>query len=277
MREVSRVGDHLDPGVGRQRGDGLRVPRRDHPVVAAPHDPHRHRLGEVGAVGHRDDLALPVDHRAGDVTRGPPGGRVLEGVEDPGDLVEVAGLPAADGGEGAQPRDAQVPQAGQGEDAHQLVEAGRGDRADAGMHLGPEAAGRHDHQALGALGELVGELHRHATAEAVPDDGHLVDAEHGEQVAHAVGVAAHAVVGAGLVGPAVAEQVGRDHGEPPAQPLDHRLPGGVVAGQAVQEQQRRASAHLHEGAPVTVDGHELHVVPSGHERLPMCTPACCKW
>ena len=82
----------------------------------------------------------------------------------------------------------------------------------AGRDLGAEAAGGDQDHPLGALGELVGELHRHPAAEAVPDDGDLVDAEHGEQVAHAVGVAADAVVGARLVGLAVAEQVGRDHG-----------------------------------------------------------------
>ena len=69
----------------------------------------------------------------------------------------------------------------------------------AGRDLGAEAAGGDQDQPLGALGELVGELHRHAAAEAVPDHGDLVDAEHGEQVAHAVGVAADAVVGARLV------------------------------------------------------------------------------
>ena len=59
-----------------------------------------------------------------------------------------------------------------------------------GVHLGAQAAGAHQDQPLGALGELVGELHRHPAAEGVPDHVHLVDAEHGEQVAHAVGVPA---------------------------------------------------------------------------------------
>ena len=59
-----------------------------------------------------------------------------------------------------------------------LVEARGGDGADRRRHLGAEAAGRDQHEPLGALGELVGELHRHAAAEAVPDHGHPVDAEH---------------------------------------------------------------------------------------------------
>ena len=64
VREVAGVRDHLDAGVGGEGGGVVGVPDRDHPVVAAPDHRHRHRLGEVGAVGHRDDLAAPVDDRA---------------------------------------------------------------------------------------------------------------------------------------------------------------------------------------------------------------------
>ena len=142
---------------------------------------------------------------------------------------------------------------GQGQPAHDLVEARGGDGADRRRHLGAEAAGRDQHEPLGALGELVGELHRHAAAEAVPDHGDPVDAEDAEQVAHPVGVAADAVVGARLVGVAVAEQVGRDHGVAPGERGDDRRPGGVVAAEAVQEQESRSRARADEGTPVPVD------------------------
>ena len=56
--------------------------------------------------------------------------------------------------------------------------------------------------------------------------------EHGEQVAHAVGVAADAVVGARLVREPVAEQVGRDHGVAAGQRVDHRLPGACGRSRA---------------------------------------------
>src|SRR6478736_3204963 len=59
---------------------------------------------------------------------------------------------------------AEVPYAGQREHAHQLVEARGRDRPDGRRDLGPEAAGGDQHQALGALGELVGELHGHPAA-----------------------------------------------------------------------------------------------------------------
>src|SRR5437762_9422176 len=58
----------------------------------------------------------------------------------------------------------------------------------------------------------VGELHRDAAAERVPDDGGARMAEHLEQVADAVRVRAERVVAARLGGAAVAEQVGGDHG-----------------------------------------------------------------
>ena len=136
--------------------------------------------------------------------------------------------------------------------AHDLVEAGRGDRADRRAHLGAEAAGGDQDHPLGALGELVGELHRDAAAEAVADDGDLVDAEQGEQVAHAVGVAADAVVGAGLRRQSVAEQVGRDDGVAAGQRVDHRLPRGVVAAEAVQQENGGTGADLDVRAAVAV-------------------------
>ena len=274
VREVAGVGDHLDPGGGRQGGGVAGVADRDHPVVAAPDHRHRHRLGEVGAVGHGDDLALPVDDRADHVPDRGPGGRVAERVVDLGHLVEVAGRLEAGAGQRDQPGLAEVPDAGEGQQPHHLVEAGRGDRPDRRAHLGAEAAGGDQDHPLGALGELVGELHRHPAAEAVPDHGHLVDAEHGEQVAHAVGVAADAVVGARLVREPVAEQVGGDHRVAAGQRVDHRLPGRVVAAQPVQQQQRRPLAGLDEGAAVAVDGEVLDLVPCLVLELPHGSPLC---
>ena len=69
----------------------------------------------------------------------------------------------------------------------------------AGVTSGPRPPVPTSTRRSAPLGVLVGELHRHAAAEAVPDHGDPVDAQHGEQVAHAVGVAADAVVGARLV------------------------------------------------------------------------------
>ena len=63
------------------------------------------------------------------------------------------------------------------------------------------------------LGELVGELHRHAAAERVPDERRALVPEREQQVADPAGVGAQRVVAAGLGRLAVAEQVGGDDGE----------------------------------------------------------------
>ena len=79
------------------------------------------------------------------------------------------------------------------------------------VDVAAEPAAGDEHEPLGALGELVGELHRDAAAERVPDDRHAVVAERGDDVARAAGVGAERVVAARRRGLAVAEQVGRDH------------------------------------------------------------------
>ena len=168
-----------------------------------------------------------------------------------------------------------MPDAGQRQHAHHLVEARGGDRPDRERDLGSESAGADQDQPLGPLGELVGELHRHPAAEAVADHGGPVDAEQGEQVAHAVGVAADAVVGARLRREPVTQQVRGDDGVAPGQGVDHRLPGGVVTPEPVQQQDRRPGAGLHERAAMAVDRDVLDLVPHlvlglRHVAPPLC-------
>ena len=67
------------------------------------------------------------------------------------------------------------------------------------MTVAGHAAGGDSTSRSTAVGVLVGELGGDAAAERVADDGGPVDAEHLEQVAHAVGVGRDRVVGAGLV------------------------------------------------------------------------------
>ena len=161
--------------------------------------------------------------------------------------------------QGAQTRLGELQNAGQGDHAHRLVEARQRDRPDRRCDLAAEPAGGDQHHALGALGELVGELHGDTAAEAVPDDGHLVDAEDREQVSHTVRVAAQAVVGARLVRLAVPEEIGRDDGVAARELVDDRVPGGVITGQAVQQQQHRTRALLDERTSMSVDGDVLDV------------------
>ena len=91
-------------------------------------------------------------------------------------------------------------------------QAGAGQRRGAQheMDLAAQAAAAHEHHPVDLLGVLVGELHRDAAAERVPDDRRRVDPQRDQQVAHARGVRAQRVVAARLGRQAVAEQIGRD-------------------------------------------------------------------
>ena len=64
VREVAGVRGSPRPGSGRKPRRDCGVLDRDDRVVAAPDHAHRHRLGEVGAVDHRDDLARQSTHGA---------------------------------------------------------------------------------------------------------------------------------------------------------------------------------------------------------------------
>ena len=97
-------------------------------------------------------------------------------------------------------------------------------RAQQRVDLAAEAAAGDEHEALAALGELVGELHRDPAAERVADDGRAVVPEREHQVAHAAGVGAERVVAARLGRLAVAEQVGREHGVGVGELLDRVAP-----------------------------------------------------
>ena len=79
------------------------------------------------------------------------------------------------------------------------------------MHLAAEAAAGDQDEALAALGELVGELHRDAAAERVADDRRAVVAERDHRVADGARVCAERVVAARLGRLAVAQQIGREH------------------------------------------------------------------
>src|SRR5664279_4207839 len=109
--------------------------------------------------------------------------------------------------------------------------------------LGPEAAAGHQHQPVAPLGELVGELQRHATAERVADQDAALLAEVVEQVAQAAGEGPEAVVAAVLAGVAVTRQVDGDGGDTcPGQVGEDGVPAGPAGADAVNQQEQRARA-----------------------------------
>ena len=86
-------------------------------------------------------------------------------------------------------------------------------RAQQQVDLAAEAAAGDEHEALAALGELVGKLHRDPAAERVPDERRALVAERDQQVADAAGVARRASSRRAALPTPVPEQVRRDHRE----------------------------------------------------------------
>src|SRR6185436_4553899 len=76
-----------------------------------------------------------------------------------------------------------------------------------------QAATRNEHQAFGALGELVRELHRNAAAERLTDQRRALVTQREHEVTNPARERPERVVAARLLGFAVAGEVGRDHRE----------------------------------------------------------------
>ena len=165
---------------------------------------------------------------------------------------------------------------------HHELAAGEADGSQERVDLLAQTAAGHEHQALAPLGELVGQLQGDAAAEGVAHEGGPLDAERHHQVPQAAGVGAEGVVAPGLGRVAVAQEVGRQHGEVVGQGRHHLLPGGGAPGQAVDQDHRRAgSGHavadlvamdrdVAEAQVVGVVGHGVHC---GRAPAPRRNPA----
>ena len=84
---------------------------------------------------------------------------------------------------------------------------------------------------------LVGELHRDAAAERLPDDRGALGPDRDHQVAQDIGMGAEGVVVLRLVGLAVPEKIGRDHRVAPRERRKHLLPRRRASAQPVDQQQ----------------------------------------
>ncbi len=255
--EVPGLVEDLELAARHHGVDQAAVAQRDDGVAPSPHDQRRDPFGQVGPVHHGDHLAVPVDARPQRAQDAHAGLRVGQCVEDSQDLL---GIPPEGGVEESEQLRAQA--AGEAdrwepEERHEQLDAGHGghpqQRADRPAH---SPAADQD-QALTAVGELVGELRRHAAAQGVPDDGDPVDLQHAQEVAHPVGEARHRVVGPWLLGAPVPEQVRRDDRVVLHQLLEDRSPAVGAVPDAVDQQERGPRAGLDVGAPVAVDGDVL--------------------
>ena len=133
--------------------------------------------------------------------------------------------------------------------------------------LPAQAAAAHEDEPLAMLGELVGELHGHAAAERVPDEGRALVPQRQQQVADPARVGAQRVVPAGLGRLAVPEQVGGDDGEALGQVREHVGPCGRRRRDPVDQHERRPAAGRPEEDAVAVEGDLAQLVArGGHQR-----------
>jgi hypothetical protein len=134
------------------------------------------------------------------------------------------------------------------------------------VHLLAEPAAVHEHEPLAALGELVGELQRHAAAEGVADDGGPLHPQGHHEVPHAAGEGPERVVAPGLGRLAVAEQVGGEDGEALGEGGHDLPPRGGASGEAVDEDEPRPLAGHPVADVVAVDPDvaQAEALPVGH-------------
>ena len=251
--EVGGGGEAPKAAAGGGAVGGQAVGEGDRVVALSPHEQGGHAGEQVQAVLGGDPLAVDVDDRAEGVKEGLAGAGLLQGTQGPGEGLHVDALAgpglahavaeAADAGE----------QAGVGGEGQQTGGAGEGGGAQQRADLAAEAAAGDQHEAVGALGELVEELHRHAPAEGVADDRGALHPEHREQVADARGVGAEGVVTARGRGVPVSDQVRRDHGVTVGERQGHRLPvAGGVEHPVDQHHRGPGSGHVVDN-PVAVE------------------------
>ena len=159
-------------------------------------------------------------------------------------------------------------------------ELGAGQRGGAQQQvdLPAQPARGDEHEPLRALRELVGELHRHAAAERVPDDRHVIVPEGGEQVAHPARVGAERVVAARLSRGAVPEEVRCDHRVLAREPAHRRGPRVGARRDPVDQHDRRPGPRAQVAHPVAVQRqlvftdlqHVCRPYPAARRRAHVC-------
>ena len=218
----------------------------------APHDEQRQVGGEVEAIERAHALAARADDGAQRVEEGQARLAVAEVGHAAPHLGHVVARAQADAREHAADLGPQ-PAGGAGDERQHPLRAGQRGRAQQRADAVAQAAARDEDEALAQLGVLIGELHRHAAAQRVPDDRRALDADQLQQVADAAGEGAQRVVAARLGRGAVAQEVGRDDVVGVGQRGPHGLPGQRVRADAVEQDDGRSLARAEIADAVAVE------------------------
>src|SRR5215218_8951679 len=252
VREVARVLEELQPAAGHQLVSAPAVARGDDRVDPAPDQQRGHGFGEVEPVARVDALAAGVDHRTRGVHERAAGAELVQRGDSAGDLREVRAGLQADPAERARDRRAGAEHRARRDQRQHQLRARQRDGPQERADLAPEAAAGDQHQPAHELRELVGDLHRDAAAERVPDDRGALVAQREHQVADEAGVGAERVVAGRLVGLPMAEQVRGQDREVLRQLGQHRLPARRGAGDPVDQDEQRPLAAAAVGDAVAV-------------------------
>jgi AcrR family transcriptional regulator len=262
LREVAGVLEDLEAGAGHGLLGGVSVVDGQDRVPLPPNDQGRHVLGQVEAVARvhelsagSDDSAQGAEERCACLTIG-------ERCERARVVLGVGGWTDGQRASGASCAVDQRPRCRGGQREEQLT-AGKGGEAKDEADVGAEAAAGDQHQALAALGELVGELHRDPTAERMADHRCAFDAERSAQIAQGTRERAEGVVAGALRRAAVAGQVNRYDLVAAGEAVEDGLPCAPVAADAVNEQHGRPLAADDIGDLAAVEANntviEIHV------------------
>ena len=257
---------------------GAPVIDRDDRVALAPDDEERDRLGEVETVRGVDPLAPDVDDRPQRVQERRARLAVGERRVAAQDLADVGVHAQPDAAEQAPDEPAGAHDAIVDQERQHELRARKAGGAQQGADLPAQAAAAHEDQPLAVLGELVGELHRDAAAQRVPDEGRAIVPQRQQQVADPAGVGAQRVVAAGLGRLAVAEQIGRDDGEALGEVREHVGPRGRRRRDPVDEHERRpAAGRAEEDAMAVQDDLAQLVVRGGSHQGAAIRATVRKW
>lgn len=212
----------------------MRVADRDDVVSVAPHDQRGEVCGQVQTVERVDGLPAGLD----DATDGAYERLAILGAGQRRVRAPHLAQPGCAETELAQEvEDVGAPIGNQAREhqRHQVLGTREGDQSQQQAHFAAEAAAADEHQPVAQFRVLVRELHRHAAAERVPDDGGTGHVDRGQEVAQPAGERAERIVAHRFRRLAVAEQVGCDHVVVLGEPRVDGAPGLGAACKAVDE------------------------------------------
>ena len=212
VRKVAHIVEYRERCVRQQLGGGPRMFDRDDRIVRSPDQQDGRLAGEMQAISRSDRLTAETDNASA-----PSPGTQRAGLRRP-TRSSCAPVPQGQGVDRMRPARRTLPtkpEARLGRPGRQRQEQVRARKRGGTKHridLEPEPSAGDEHEALGHLRELVGELHRDTTAERMTDQRHAVVPERHQHITQERGQRSERVVAAARAGRPVSREIDREHG-----------------------------------------------------------------